>query len=322
MKTGNVLAYIALLAAAVLTVWLAAGLFRRFPLKFLRYYLVSLVGFFAAGFLKIIGNYTIQELFYNQSLPSAAHSIAAWVFCLLSLPFFILAVYAFIAMVLSWAEKRFPLVWQAIFVFFQAVLFVTFAAVGHAAYLGPVSGMIEVFYHVYVWIILADIVTLVVLLLLLAFVWIKKSAARLPLGIRSFAVTYAVLLAAGFIGVFFIGPGKFLRIVDPMATFLIHLPPLFILRRTLGSYYQSRPLLGTNPEQVSAALARYHISEREAEIVRLLVQGRSYRDIEEELFISLKTVKTHVYNIYKKMGIKSRWQLLNLLQTNTDGRSH
>jgi DNA-binding CsgD family transcriptional regulator len=320
MKAGNVLAYFALLLAAVVTVWLAAGLFRRYPLKALRYYVMSLVGFFAAGFLKIIGNYTIQELLFNQSLPSAAHTIAAWVFGLLSLPFYVLAVYAFIAMVLSWAEKGFPAAWQAVFFFFQAILLVAYITVGQAVYSGPAHGAAAIFYRVYEAVYVADIAVLAVLLLILAFSWAKKPAVRPLRGIAVFASLYAVLMAAGYIMVFFMGPGILLRVIDPIATFLIHLPPLLVLRRVLDRRYRSSPILPAGGDQVSAVLARYRISEREAEIIRLLVQGKSYRDIEEELFISLKTVKTHVYNIYKKMGIKSRWQLLNLLQAGGAGR--
>ncbi len=321
MKAGNILAYMALLAAAVLTVWLAAGLFRRYPLKSLRYYLISLVGFFAAGFLNIIGNYTIQELLFNQTLPQAANSIAAWVFYLLSLPFFILAIYAFIAMILSWADKGFPAVWQAVFLFFQAVLLVAFAAAGQAVYSGPAHGTTGIFFRIYTAVYVADIAVLVVLLLILTFFWAKEKALRPLRGISVFAAQYAVLMAAGYIGVFFMDQGMLLRIIDPIASFLIHLPPLLILRRALNRRYRSSPFLPASGEYVSAVLARYRISEREAEIVRLLAQGKSYRDIEEELFISLKTVKTHVYNVYKKMGIKSRSQLLNLLQARADGRS-
>jgi DNA-binding CsgD family transcriptional regulator len=61
-------------------------------------------------------------------------------------------------------------------------------------------------------------------------------------------------------------------------------------------------------------LSRYGISEREQEIILLICRGYSNRQIGESLFISLSTVKTHVYNIYKKLDVKSRTHLLSLLQ--------
>ncbi len=55
---------------------------------------------------------------------------------------------------------------------------------------------------------------------------------------------------------------------------------------------------------------KYQISKREREIVQLLLKGKTNRDIEEELFISLRTVKCHVYNIYQKVGVKNRMELV------------
>jgi DNA-binding NarL/FixJ family response regulator len=48
------------------------------------------------------------------------------------------------------------------------------------------------------------------------------------------------------------------------------------------------------------------LTEREAEIMNLLVQGRSNGAIAGELFISEKTVKNHINRIYAKLGVASR----------------
>jgi ATP/maltotriose-dependent transcriptional regulator MalT len=59
-----------------------------------------------------------------------------------------------------------------------------------------------------------------------------------------------------------------------------------------------------------AFLSRYGITDREREIILKVVQGKSNADIAGELFISLATVKTHLHNIYKKIGVDSRYDLL------------
>ncbi|MCK5221877.1 MAG: hypothetical protein KAR14_09885, partial [Candidatus Aminicenantes bacterium] len=56
------------------------------------------------------------------------------------------------------------------------------------------------------------------------------------------------------------------------------------------------------------------ITEREKEIIILILNGKSNKEIEDELFISLGTVKNHLYNIYKKLKVKSRTQLITLLR--------
>jgi DNA-binding CsgD family transcriptional regulator len=57
-----------------------------------------------------------------------------------------------------------------------------------------------------------------------------------------------------------------------------------------------------------------NISARERDVILLILKGKSNRDIEEELFISLGTVKNHLYSIYQKLNINSRVQLITALK--------
>ncbi len=51
------------------------------------------------------------------------------------------------------------------------------------------------------------------------------------------------------------------------------------------------------------------ITPRERDVMALLVQGRSYREIADSLCISLPTVKTHVSSLYRKTGTVNRLEL-------------
>jgi DNA-binding NarL/FixJ family response regulator len=59
------------------------------------------------------------------------------------------------------------------------------------------------------------------------------------------------------------------------------------------------------PEPAPAA-TRYGLTSRELEVLRLVVAGRSDRDIAETLFISRHTAMKHVANILGKLGVPSR----------------
>ena len=63
-------------------------------------------------------------------------------------------------------------------------------------------------------------------------------------------------------------------------------------------------------------LARLGITQREHEVILLLITGKTYKEIAAELFISLPTVKTHVSNIYSKANVRNRLELSNLIKKN------
>ena len=56
------------------------------------------------------------------------------------------------------------------------------------------------------------------------------------------------------------------------------------------------------------------LTERECEVVRLLVDGLMNRELAEELNISENTVKTHVKSIYRKLEVTNRMQLIHFLK--------
>ena len=64
---------------------------------------------------------------------------------------------------------------------------------------------------------------------------------------------------------------------------------------------------------LSRAVKDFALSEREADVLRLLADGFSNNDISEQIHVSISTVKKHVYNIFNKAGVNSRTQLLTMI---------
>lgn len=56
----------------------------------------------------------------------------------------------------------------------------------------------------------------------------------------------------------------------------------------------------------------FDLTEREQEILKILVEGLSYKEISNRLNISVNTAKKHVINIYNKLHVNSRAQALHL----------
>ena len=68
---------------------------------------------------------------------------------------------------------------------------------------------------------------------------------------------------------------------------------------------QDKPL-SLNPQSLVEPL-----SERELEVLQLIAEGLTNREIAERLFLSLNTIKVHSRNIYGKLGVNSRTQAVN-----------
>ena len=61
-----------------------------------------------------------------------------------------------------------------------------------------------------------------------------------------------------------------------------------------------------------AAKKNYHLTEREKEILALLVKGYSYKIIAHECKIAYNTVNNHIRNIYDKLYVSSATEAVRL----------
>ncbi|BAC92345.1 response regulator [Gloeobacter violaceus] len=87
------------------------------------------------------------------------------------------------------------------------------------------------------------------------------------------------------------------------------------IARTVLGQIGSQPAAGTSTVQINAAepeftqiLEASPLTERELEVLQLIVEGRSNQDIADQLYITVGTVKTHVRNILSKLCADDRTQ--------------
>jgi ligand-binding sensor domain-containing protein/DNA-binding CsgD family transcriptional regulator len=96
------------------------------------------------------------------------------------------------------------------------------------------------------------------------------------------------------------------------------LPALLLLLVFLFQWNHSRTRRLAARIKTEAAMDKFfekeQISQREREIIMLVLKGKSNKEIEDLLFISMGTVKNHIYNIYQKIGVKNRAQLITLFK--------
>ena len=72
-------------------------------------------------------------------------------------------------------------------------------------------------------------------------------------------------------------------------------------------------LLGTTKKNTEFEKAyQKQITDREKKVIELISQGKKNQEIANELYNDISTIKTHLNNIYKKTGAKSRKELAQL----------
>lgn len=87
-----------------------------------------------------------------------------------------------------------------------------------------------------------------------------------------------------------------------------------LIKPKTETVYVEKPIIIYQPKKFilnQAALKRLNLTNREFQILKLIVLGYSNADIADQLFLSLSTIKTHVSNLYVKMNVKNRFQAIS-----------
>ena len=130
--------------------------------------------------------------------------------------------------------------------------------------------------------------------------------------VRLFAAVHCLCLAAYEISVR--ASGTDIDFAHQLFRLAFNIPPMIVLFHL--AKHQAKALPQTDEARINSEVlsSRFGITEREQDIIRLVCLGKTNAEIEKELFISVKTVKRHLYNIYQKLGVKNRVQLVNLVR--------
>lgn len=95
--------------------------------------------------------------------------------------------------------------------------------------------------------------------------------------------------------------------------------PSYLLALNIGSFFFAGRFLNSEPlvdggRLTESCKAEFGLTAREAELIERLLDGSTNQDLADALCISRKTVENHLYNIFQKMGVRNRLQLVSILQ--------
>jgi DNA-binding CsgD family transcriptional regulator len=302
--------YVLCLAAATAACWLAQRLVKIYRFRFLASYFGFLVGINILGLLNLVVNNLAAQVLGN--LPDQSMRTIYILFGLIAFPFMAVIFYFLLDFVVGILDERFSPVFRAFYIALWVVLITAFLMRIQFALQGKRLPFLET---------LNAIAALVILTIpIAAFIYLTlRSAQRFHSqekeGLRAFALVSLTCYVLYLLTFLIYGARTMAHLAVPACLFVASAAPVLVLNRFLARF--SRPVLS---DDFSGALAdrfnrEHRLSTREGEILALLLSGKSNKEIEKDLFISPNTVRNHVYNIYQKLKVSSRLQLMNRLRT-------
>lgn len=284
---------------------------RSFPVNFVESYFYYVVLMCAFGIYGIWGLIFIKIILLQITLSDNIVSTISYAIPFLGFPFLIMGWYMYLRFCYELTGSKVGKTVSLSYFFFNFSFFIALGwsvtQAGSSSFALPGIGLI------YVYITLDVVLTGWGLLIL----FVKTSITSIP---NSITHRKYVLISVAFllfkvlsVFIFYIYPVTvpafillyFLSVVIPLIYFYSQ-KDHFIRMDEGGSEMSSYDNL----------IARYGITRREREIIKQVCSGKSNQEIADTLFISLQTVKDHTHRIYLKMDIKSRVQLIKIMQSN------
>ncbi len=128
-------------------------------------------------------------------------------------------------------------------------------------------------------------------------------------GVKKTIIIYSLAIAGA---AFLLQWMEYLHVVRVFST-EIYMVLIAVFFSAIGIWAGNRLTRGSAPSRFTKnlqALKYLGISDREYDVLELLAQGQSNKEIAETLFVSGNTVKTHLAHLYEKLEVSRRTQAI------------
>jgi DNA-binding CsgD family transcriptional regulator len=304
------------LGAGLYAILITYKLQKKYRLNYLSSYLYFQIFINVFGIYGILGQLIAKRILQQHVSALRTIETIGHFFAILGIPFLILAWYMFIRLCSELIEKKLS---QTITLsYFFALIFI-FLGYGSVIILFNLSDYGDEKYAVlssaisYLYVIL-EILVLAMSLSQLYIYANKIKDEHKRKAVRIFASLNLTVFGAGIILYFFASQSHTLAAIHLLVFISGNIPPVLYWRAYLKKHFIAPLPQETDTLTWNQFLEEFNISRREEEVIRQLCEGKTNREISDTLFISLQTVKDHVYRIYQKTDVRNRVQLINLIQ--------
>jgi DNA-binding CsgD family transcriptional regulator len=302
--------YFTLLLVAIATTFIAFNLHKKYPIKYISVFFYYLFVTYICWILV----YAIPELLFSilGETSQLYQENFSWLIVLFCLPVTFIAIYFFMSLFANLRNGKIP---KCINFIFIVVFIIYFMGMGILFVIGLKTSDnrgISIFYRSLF--VISMFVRFGVIVY--AFMDARKKHGKMQLKlINTLCYYYFTGFLVYCIFCFnLLGNQLFFSYLKQFIYLFLNIPPLFFLKNHMNRYYINHISGLKEKINLEILFEKYNLTQREREIFLFLLKGKSNTDIKNKLNVSIKTVKNHVYNIYKKMGIGNRIQLLTLLQ--------
>ena len=307
-----IVVFIFCLAIAVASILVSHQLITTYNSDFHRNYFYYLVGFYAFALYGIWGQIIIRTILKNLTANVEVIETTANFLPVLGVPFLFISWIMLINMTYAVAELSVRRFWFVVHIILFLLLLT--AIWGFYGLLDRDGQHVDeqLAYFEMGLLLLMEFVYYIICALLLLYN-IKKFQKPSSKYIYRFLLLLLAgwVLRASILPMSFIGPWVLVSAI--LLYFVSNFLPLFYLRIRADLIFSPIYAEDKSEEKMELIFKKHQISKREKEIVQHICEGKTNQQIADDLFISLQTVKDHTHRIYTKIGIKSRMQLVQMV---------
>ena len=303
------------LITGILVIFLTGKLVKKYKLPYLSSYYFYLIFLFVFGIYGLIGSRLIMIFLQLHNVEARTIESTFLFFSYLGFPFLILSWYMFIRLSRERVNKSIPALFNLLFF---SVIALAFAGLGLVLMQRERLGEDNFDIIRRVQLITFSLISVLVYGYSLVQLFINASRQidiKDRMSIRMFGYAYLLFSTGTIFLIHMAGHGELYGFGLIILFFSIHLIPVFFQTLHLDKNFVVSEKGPDFDNSLDLFIEKYGISKRETEVVHLIRTGKSNQEISDSLFISLQTVKDHIYNIYLKTGVKNRVQLTNLIRT-------
>ena len=89
------------------------------------------------------------------------------------------------------------------------------------------------------------------------------------------------------------------------------------IKESINKYLYDFKINGNNSmnyQKIDYKIKEFKISDKEKEVLLLILKDLEYKEIGKKLNVSINTIRTHVKNIYTKCSVNSKYSLMNIFK--------